>query len=135
MPDPLTVRLIDQHQTAYPLPGDLQWLDRDSWSPVQQTTEYSLTGALIVEHSVRQAGRPITLQSPDGGGWVTLAQVDALNAALRDPSRAWTLELWGAAYTVAPRYQDGVLETQPIFWSAPPSAEDRRTITLRLLEL
>lgn len=43
--------------TTIELPPDLHWRDEFSWTPVEQSTEYSLTGALIVQSGARQAGR------------------------------------------------------------------------------
>lgn len=44
------------------LPTDLNWTDEYKWTPVVQSQEYAISGSLIVEEWVKQAGRPITLQ-------------------------------------------------------------------------
>ena len=60
------------------LPDDLAWPDRYDWQPVTVNTQYSLTGALLVESSTKLAGRPITLQSANNRSWVTRAVVESL---------------------------------------------------------
>lgn len=55
---------------ALDLPRSLLWVDEFDWTPVARAQEYSLTGALIVDQAMRQAGRPITLQGVDDHGWV-----------------------------------------------------------------
>ena len=52
------------------LPQDLEWVDEFSWSPIQQSVETSLTGALIIQESTQLKGRPITLQGKDDMGWI-----------------------------------------------------------------
>lgn len=61
-----------------PLDGDMVWVDEFAWPTVFRSTEYSLSGALIVDSGMRLAGRPITLAGSADGGWVTRATVDAL---------------------------------------------------------
>ena len=48
------------------LPGDLRWSDEFAGAQVQRSAEYSVTGALIVQEAVKQAGRPITLEAKSG---------------------------------------------------------------------
>lgn len=43
------------------LPADLQWTDEFTAWRIGQQVRTSLSGALIVQESARQAGRPITL--------------------------------------------------------------------------
>lgn len=73
------MRLIDQVTLEeLPLPNDLLWTDEFQWTPVQATNTYTLTGALIIEQGVRQAGRPITLAADPDMAWVTRATVQKL---------------------------------------------------------
>jgi hypothetical protein len=60
------------------LDADMTWVDEFNWPTVIRSTEYSLTGALIVDSGQRLAGRPITLQGDQSGGWITRSTVDAL---------------------------------------------------------
>lgn len=64
------------------LPYHLNWVNEQEWTPFVQTTEYSLTGALIVQHGEKQAGRPVTLAGADNRGWIQQGTLDALRALL-----------------------------------------------------
>lgn len=82
------------------LPDDLAWPDRYSWQPVSVSTEYSLTGALIVQTAEKQAGQPITLQGADNRAWVTHATVAALKALQAVAGQTYSLTVRGEPHTV-----------------------------------
>lgn len=88
------MRLIDQTtlQTII-LPNDLLWADEFEWSAVESTNTYTLTGSLIVEQGVKQAGRPISLRAEPDMAWVTRATVDQLRAAAAIAGRQFQLVL------------------------------------------
>ena len=87
---------------AVTLPQGLRWADEFDWTPVTQTTAYSLTGALIVEQSEKQAGRPITLVGGPRWAWLTRAEVAVLKTLL-DAGEEMTLTLHDArTFTVLP---------------------------------
>lgn len=119
------------------LPDDMEWIDETDWTPVEQSTEYSLTGALVIEAATKQAGRPITLASYDGDVWVSRATVLALQTLAAVAGQELLLTLWGdATYTVMFRHGDGPpVEAAPIFPVSPPADEDWYTLTLRLMEI
>lgn len=76
------------------LPNDLLWVDEYNWTPVGKTSKYSLAGALIIEQSVRLAGRPITLEpSDDSMAWVTRATVNKLRSMAATLNRKFRLKL------------------------------------------
>jgi hypothetical protein len=52
------------------LPKDLEWVDESTWSPIEQSSEYSLTGAFLIQEGVKQKGRAITLVGKDDMAWV-----------------------------------------------------------------
>lgn len=53
------------------LPPELLWTDEFDWSPVEVTTEFSVSGALLMQKGTKLAGRPITLKSPaKDSGWI-----------------------------------------------------------------
>jgi hypothetical protein len=86
---------------AISLPADVWWSDEFDWSALEQTAEYSITGALIVDQGVRLAGRQITLASADRGGWVPRSTVLALQAQRAAIGTSYTLTLAdGRIYTV-----------------------------------
>lgn len=123
--------------TTLTLPGDLQWDDEYAWLPVEQTDEYSVTGALVLDVGERQAGRPITLSGDDSSAWLSRTDVDVLRAWAATPGQALTLTLTDArVFEVAFRHQDApALDAKPVVFSAPIVAEDRYFITLKFLEL
>lgn len=105
------------------LDPDLQWSDEFDWSPVEQAIEYSLTGALIVDHGLRQAGRPITLDAPsDDAAWMPRGVLTQLQAWEADPALAgMTLNLRGTTYDVIFRRHDGApIEARPVTFVADP---------------
>jgi hypothetical protein len=106
------------------------WPDEFDWSPIAQSTEYTLTGALIVEPHERQAGRPITLT----GEWLTRAQVEAL-LVLRDTAGQMTVEYRGIEYDVRWRHGDTPVEARELFDVADPDAGWQYDVTLRFLEV
>lgn len=60
------------------LPKDLEWEDETTWSPVEQSLEYSLTGALLIQEGVKLKGRTITLSGKDDMCWISRADGDKL---------------------------------------------------------
>lgn len=121
---------------AIELPENLYWQDEYRWTPVVQTREYSLTGALVVEEGIRQAGRPVTLTTPEGGGWISRTTVEALRATLDDEATL-TLTLHdGRAISVRWRHDDIPIEAEPILPGlADPDATALYRITLRFIEV
>ena len=98
---------------ALTLPQGLRWADEFDWSPLAQTTDYSLTGALLVEQATKQAGRPITLIGGQDFAWLTRAQAATLKALL-DTGAAMTLTLHDArTFTVLPA-NDAPLAVSPL---------------------
>lgn len=70
------------------LPRTLIWVDEFDWVAPLRAHEYSLTGALIVDQAVRQAGRPITLEGVANHGWVrrdVLTQLHTLASTAGGP--------------------------------------------------
>ena len=63
------------------LPDDIPWTDEEGWSPVAQQIDVSLGGSQLVEVSVQQYGRPITLTGDANTGWIDGDTMDALRAA------------------------------------------------------
>lgn len=82
----------NNNTTTISLP-DLFWEDEYQWFPVGQTHEYSLTGDLIVEESVKQNGRTISLVGSENLGWIDKSVLDALTASATIPNLKMTLTL------------------------------------------
>ncbi|MGQ9815176.1 MAG: hypothetical protein ACUVR3_08505 [Candidatus Roseilinea sp.] len=105
---------------AIRLPDGLRWEDELTWTPISQATEYSLTGALLIQEGVRQTGRPVTLVGGRSGhrsyAWMTRAEVIALRAALDVTGTRFTLTLHdGRRLPVTARHDgDGPLNVSPV---------------------
>ena len=125
---------------ALALPDDLLWADEHAWSPAVATTSYLITGALLVQSSTRQAGRPITLVGPADMAWVTRAMVNTLHAwaaiALTDTDGRFELRLADArAFTVAFRHAEVCVEAEPVLGVPARRDGDFYRLTLRLMQL
>lgn len=122
--------------TTIELPEDLYWADENSWHPVEQTSQRTLTGALIVQHAARQAGRPITLQPDDGrSAAMTRATLDALRTWAAVPGRQMTLTLRGVSRTVLFRHEDTAIEATPFIHYSDVQSDDYYLATLRFMEI
>ena len=119
------------------LPADLFWSDEFSWSPVEQSTERSVTGSLIVQTSERIGGRPITLQPEDDkSAWITRAELEQLQAWAAVPGLELELTLRGQVRTVLFRHHDGgALEAKPLIHYEDVQAADNYLATVRLMEI
>jgi hypothetical protein len=121
------------------LPQGLRYADEFAWSPLAQTLEYSITGALIIEQAVKLAGRPITLTGGKEFAWRTRAQVVALKALL-DAGDAMTLTLHDArTFTVFPAADPLVVSPLPIALDSGPADPSDSTLyvleSLKLIEV
>jgi hypothetical protein len=123
--------------TTVTLPDALNWADEYTWSPVEQTKTYTTTGALLIEESVKQAGRPITLEGSEDRTWCTRALVDQLHAWAATPGVNLDLTLRGVTRSVTFDHEKGALQGLPVIFYADGSidATDFYVPTLRLLEL
>ena len=117
------------------LPEDLAWPDEFDWSPVAAAEQRTLSGALIIQHSTRQSGRPITLAS-QGASWFPRAQVQALQALL-EAVAPMTLEIHGRTFEVTWRRAGNAqpLEATPVYRLADPDGTHPYLITLRFQEI
>lgn len=113
------------------LPDTLAWVDETDWDPAVQSVNHTLTGALVVERAIRQAGRPITLT----GAVAERSLVDALRATLTaDPPL--TLHWRGADRPVHWRHGERAIEAAPLLpLVADPDAGTLCRITLRFIEV
>ena len=125
---------------ALVLPDDLLWSDEHAWTPAVASVSYLLTGALLVQSAVRQAGRPITLTGAVDMAWVTRATLMTLHgwagAPLSDTTGRFTLTLSdGRVFTVAFRHAETPIEAEPVLGFPARSDADFYRLTLRFLEI
>lgn len=122
--------------TTVTLHPDLYWIDENSWHPVEQRKEYSVTGALIVQAAARQAGRPITLQPIDeSSAWMTLATVVQLRNWAAVAGQIMQLTLRGVTRNVMFRHEDTALEATPVVHFNTVDNADLYQVTIRLMEV
>jgi len=113
------------------LPEEMIWLDQTSWTPVSQGTEYSLAGALLVEQSTKQAGRPITLGGDNA--WTTWAVAKSLLELSYTAGLQMTLIINSRTFTVIWRHGDGDLVEVTRIYDREPEDDDEVIIKLRLM--
>ena len=120
------------------LPPDLLWSDEFAWSPVSQSTERSVTGALLIDVSTRQGGMPITLTGTERHAWLLRPEVQALRAWLALPEQVFTLTINGQAFTVL--FDHGTDEVSRAFvvaqlvdYSDPAPQDYYCSVTLRFI--
>jgi hypothetical protein len=95
----MTITLTHNGTTAH-ISDRLDWVDEYEWSPVEQASAYSTTGALLIDVALKQAGRPITLVGTDTAAWISRALCDTLQAWASLPGITLTLTLRGTAHQV-----------------------------------
>ena len=124
--------------TTLALNPDLYWSDENTWHPVQQTADRTITGAHVVQAALMVKGRPITLEPiDDESAWMTLTQVTALRNWAAVPGKTMTLTLRGVERDVIFRHQDGGFEARPViqYRDGHELTTDFYRCTIRLMEI
>jgi len=124
------------HQLALvQIPRGMIWTDEHDWIAAEQATEYSITGALLVDAQARQAGRPITLQADEDAGWIRRDVLGSLRALAAVPGATYTLTL-ADARTFAVMFAPGdPITARPIARPELPPASHPYVATVRLIEV
>lgn len=122
--------------TTIDLPDDLYWADENDWHPVEQRSQRTITGALVVQHAARLAGRPVTLQPADErSGVMSRATLDTLRTWAAVPGLQMTLTLRGVTRSVLFRHEDTAIEATPFIHYSDVQADDFYFATLRFMEI
>lgn len=121
--------------TAVTLPFDMQWPDEFAWYPVEQATQRTLTGALVVDVRARVNGRPVTLApADDKASWMPRASVVQLQAWASEPGQVMTLSLRGVNYQVMWRHHEApALSATPVAGYDDVDSADWYRATLKLM--
>jgi len=116
------------------LDDQFEWADEFEWSAVEQESERSLGGQLLVQGGHKIYGRPITLAS-NGGVWTTLGTVRALEILRDQFGRVMPLTLPdGRTFSVIFNHEAGApLQCAPIERQVNPQPTALYEITIRLL--
>ena len=122
------------------LPDDLLWSDEHSWSPATSSVSYLITGALLVQSALKQAGRPMTLTGAQDMAWVTRSCVETLYdwaaAPLGADSGRFELTLFDTRiFNVAFRHAEGAIEAETVTGFTARSNDDFYRITLKLMQI
>lgn len=116
------------------LSGSMQWVEKDAWSPVAQTTQYTLGGGLVVYTQQLLAGRPVTLEAREDTGWITRAMLDAIETMASTPGAVYTLSVHGFTANVVFRHDEPpAVEFSPLQPRATPLVTDYYIGRLKLL--
>ncbi len=82
---------------------------------MQQDTEYTLGGGLVVDQGIKLAGRPILLEGEETNAWITRAQCDAIKSLDAMADIVMTLVLRGEAHQVIFDRANGGFNARPIW--------------------
>lgn len=122
--------------TTITLDDDLIWIDEFTWKQVEQSQEFTITGAQIIEATAKQAGRTITLRGEVDSGWLSRADVKALYAQAAQPARVFDLVIRGeTARTVVFDHERGAIDAAPLQEFHDPEDGDHYIVTLRFIEV
>lgn len=121
--------------TTLTLPRHLLWLNEFDWRPVAMSApRYSLTGALLLESQLRQAGRPIELGGESN--WVLRSDLLTLASWAEQPDLQLSLVMRGEpARTVKFNHAAGAIEATPVVEFSDPAPGDYYRLVLRFLEV
>ena len=128
------------------LPGDLFWSDEFMAWRVGQLQRVSVTGALVVNESALQAGRPMTLETTQSGNAYVAAitlpvllELQALEAQTRTVPMVLTVPAHNGgtrSFNVMFNRAGGkALEARPLLYASPYIDGDYFAITLRLIQV
>ncbi len=117
------------------IPRGMLWIDEFDWVPVEMSTEYSITGALLIDEAEMLAGRPITLQAVETQGWFRRVNLRALHALASVVGATYVFtHADGRAFNV--KFAPGNrLQAQPIGRPELPSDNNPYIATVRLIEV
>jgi hypothetical protein len=125
--------------TTLPLDEDLFWSDEYKFSPVEQSVDTGLDGALIVQvdGDASRPGRPITLQPENEfSAWMIRQDLDQLQAWAAIPDAVFTLSLRGVDRLVMFRHQDKpAVDATPAIFFSDPLPDDNYLVTLKFMEV
>jgi hypothetical protein len=112
----------------------MTWSDKIKYAPVAQNVRRTVGGTPIIDYGLLSKGRPVTLTSLEDQGWLTLAQVESLQALADVPGAVYTLTIAGETHFVMFRHHDQpALEMSPLIPRSTPVAGDWYAGTIKLM--
>ena len=92
---------------AVTLNDHMVWVDRiESTESVAQTSKRTLGGASVVISQQLVEGTPITLEAQQTQGWLTTAQVNAVNALAKQAGAVYQLTIGIDSFSVVFRHHE-----------------------------
>ena len=88
------------------LDPNMRWPDRHQFSPVGATNKRTLAGNLVSFRQAVSKGRPITLVAGENFGWLTVGQVEAVQALADQETGTFPLQIGSEFFTVQFRHTD-----------------------------
>lgn len=122
------------------LDDELYPSDEHEWSSLVSSTKYALDGTMIVEQSIRKAGKPYTMQAPSDMGFLNRSTVNALKAERDKLGATFWLDYRadGQVKRVKVIFDttgDDAVTAKPVKEFISPSLDDLFIVTLKLLEI
>lgn len=122
------------------LDDELYPSDEHEWSSLVSSTKYALDGTMIVEQSIRKAGKPYTMQAPSDMGFLTRSTVNALKAERDKLGATFWLDYRadGQVKRVKVIFDttgDDAVTAKPVKDFISPSLDDLFIVTLKFLEI
>ena len=111
---------------------DLEWFDEFDYSNVVQTLTYTLTGALIVERSMKLSGRSIKLRGGSDFGWMQRTQLNELLVMSKEIVD-YTLTIRNTSRTV--NFTNDAIIASPVVLFDEPADNDNYIVTLSFIEI
>lgn len=113
--------------------------EEHDYSAIAETHKYALDGTMIVEQSVRQAGKPYTMQAPDNMAWLPRSTINALKAERDKLGATFWLDYLsdGAVKRVKVMFDNSgdAITAKPVRGYISPSLDDPFIVTLKFLEI
>jgi len=119
--------------TTVTLPHDILWEDEHNWDSVVQETQYTVTGALVIEVSQKQAGRPVTLKSREQMSWIPKVDHDQIRSWANTPGIELTLTIRSTSYTVVFDHESTSVESEFIGYYKDSQNPKWYKMTMRFL--
>jgi hypothetical protein len=120
--------------TAYNLTDNAVWINEfTGWSPIRQTTEETLGGALVIQYGAMTGGiaQPIDITNV----WMTRSNATALHTASSTMNQPLVLTISQGTYNVAWRHENGTpaVELIPIYALSNPGNSDVYAVNIHLI--
>lgn len=118
------------------LPDNMIWADRHQWLPVAQSVRRTVAGNVVTFAQALTKGQPITLVASQTQGWLTLAQVKALQVLASTVGATYSLMVEAEVFIVQFRHEDfPAIDVEPFIPRLNEESTDYYSGTIKLLTL